>query len=207
MSELNFNLLKKNIKLLMDKHELTQSQFADIIGMTQPNLSKALSHNSSKEFTLDQLYRISQYFKVSLDELTGNTAAVEESTSPATMLTLITKLLCANKIRVIKVEDVKETIYTPYMRGNFPDCAIEQDSRNYHAFYFPDVKITPLDLIEPLEGDYHYDLCCDGNQSIYKPLNEVLDRFLPLVESYRKGNIPADAFQMILEGYVKQLNE
>ena len=207
MSELNFNLLKKNIKALMDKHDLTQSQFADIIGMTQPNLSKALSPNSSKEFTLDQLYRISQYFKVSMDELTGNTAAKDDSMSPATMLRLITNLLCNNKIRITRVENVTETVYTPFLRGNFPDCAINQETYSYNAFYFPNTRIVPLDFVEPERDDFHFDCCLSGNQSQYKELNEILERFLPLVESYRKRDIPEDAFYMILEGYVKQLSE
>jgi len=207
MSELNFDLLKKNIKALMDKHDLTQSQFSDIIGMTQPNLSKALSPNSSKEFTLDQLYRISQYFKVSMDELTGNTAAKDDSMSPATMLRLITNLLCNNKIRIKRVENVTETVYTPYLRGDFPDCAINQETYSYNAFYFPNTRIVPLDFIEPERDDFHFDCCLSGNQSQYKELNEILERFIPLVESYRKRDIPEDAFYMILEGYVKQLSE
>ena len=56
MSELNFELLHENIRALLKKHDLTQSELASIAGMSQGNLSKALNPEEKKQFTLEQLY-------------------------------------------------------------------------------------------------------------------------------------------------------
>lgn len=62
MSELNFQLLEENIRMLLVKNNITQQKLAEIAGMTQANVSKALNRNEKKRFTLDQVYRIAQYF-------------------------------------------------------------------------------------------------------------------------------------------------
>ena len=82
MSELNFELLQENIRALLKKHDLTQNALAEIAGMTQANVSKALNRNESKQFTIDQVFRIAQHFGVSIDELVGNKAVEKTAYSP-----------------------------------------------------------------------------------------------------------------------------
>ena len=57
-----------------------QEDLAKIAGMSQPNVSKALSDTNKKQFNLDQLFRIAQHFGISIDELVGNTTANVAST-------------------------------------------------------------------------------------------------------------------------------
>lgn len=45
MSELNFQLLEENIRMLLVKNNITQQKLAEIAGMTQANVSKALNRN------------------------------------------------------------------------------------------------------------------------------------------------------------------
>ena len=49
MSELNFELLQENIRALLKKHDLTQSELAAIAEMSQSNLSKALNPEEKKQ--------------------------------------------------------------------------------------------------------------------------------------------------------------
>ena len=58
MSELNFQLLEENIRMLLVKNNITQQKLAEIAGMTQANVSKALNRNEKKRFNIDQVYRI-----------------------------------------------------------------------------------------------------------------------------------------------------
>ena len=111
MSELHFGMLQENIRRLLKKHDLTQSELASIAGMSQGNFSKALNPEEKKQFTLEQLYRIAQHFCVSIDELVGNKAAKEASTSPRAILAFITQLLCDVKIRATTVTVLSRTNY------------------------------------------------------------------------------------------------
>ncbi|MBR7085285.1 MAG: helix-turn-helix transcriptional regulator, partial [Oscillospiraceae bacterium] len=77
MSELNFDLLEKNIRILIQNQHITQQKLAEITGMTQANVSKALNPHENKHFTLEHIYRISQYFGISIDKLVGNTAPAQ----------------------------------------------------------------------------------------------------------------------------------
>ena len=110
MSELNFQLLEENIRMLLVKNNITQQKLAEIAGMTQANVSKALNRNEKKRFTLDQVYRIAQYFEVSIDSLVGNPAENSAGTSPRDAFRFITKFLSAGKLRTAELT-VKETKY------------------------------------------------------------------------------------------------
>lgn len=207
MSELNFELLQENIRLLMKNKGITQNELAEIAGMTQPNISKALNPNATKQFTIDQLYRISQHFKISIDELIGNKTVEENTISPASVLTFMIKLLCAYKVKVVKIDDVEETVYTPYMSGDLPDCSIDQVPCSYNAFYFPNyLDISPV-LSEQEREDLHFEYMYCGNESNFKTFNEVFETFLPLIESYRRGDISDEIFQMVLKGFLEKLNK
>ncbi|MDT3390096.1 MAG: helix-turn-helix transcriptional regulator [bacterium] len=76
------DILIRNIKKLMDDNNITQSALAGILGMSQSNVSKALSENDKKSFTLDQLAGIAKHFKVSIDKLIGNERSQSQIISP-----------------------------------------------------------------------------------------------------------------------------
>ena len=75
MPQLNIFILKGNVRRLLELSSMTQQQFADIVGMSQGNVSKALNPENKKCFTIDQIFIISQYFGVSIDQLVGNDCA------------------------------------------------------------------------------------------------------------------------------------
>ena len=207
MSELNFDLLKKNIKALMDKHDMTQAQFAEIAGMTQPNLSKALSPNESKEFTLEQLFRIAQHFKISIDELTGNRSAADAAISPRAVFKFLVDMLCTGMMRTTKVVE-QEEVYDLFVNNHgYPDCKIKKADITYNALYFQDYYgIWDLAFEEHAQDDLHSEFCMGGNESKYKLMNEALNKMLPIIKLYREGDIAEEAFQMIVNGYIEQLS-
>ena len=69
MIDLNYEILRANIKDLIKQENLTQAQFAEKIGMSQPNLNKCLQANKKNRFTLDEVYSISVVFNKTIDEL------------------------------------------------------------------------------------------------------------------------------------------
>lgn len=209
MAELNFSMLRWNIRSLLKKHGITQAELATISGMNQSNVSKALSDKDPKEFTLDQVYRISQHFGISIDELVGNTAAKDAETSPRAALAFFTKLLCDSKLRYTTVT-VPEWVYElEFDTFGPPEYVGREKNVEYHAFYFPKYLHREDFFRNPLltEDDAHDVFRTDGNDSRLQQLNEILDKFLPMVKLYRETEIPDEAFQMVLNGYLEQLPE
>ena len=49
------------------------------------------------------------------------------------------------------------------------------------------------------------DFCMGGNETNFLQMNEILKKFIPIIKLYREKEIPDEAFQMILNGYLEQL--
>lgn len=208
MSELNFDLLQENIRELLKKHDLTQSELAEIAGMSQGNLSKALNPDEKKQFTLEQLYRIAQYFGVSIDELVGNTVPAEITTGPRSVLSFLAKLLCEAKIRVTNISE-EELVYDRFTNEHGGlDCRRVNKTVEYPAFYLPDYyRVSDFAFCEPDYDELDMEYCWCGNDSRFMQVNEILKNLIPMIKLYREKQIPEEAFQMILNGYLEQLPE
>ena len=90
MQNWNYDMLKTNINELMKKNNTTQKQLAEAIGMTQPNLSRAISDSYTTRLTVEQLVSISLYFKVSVDRLLGLSFDDDTKTSTKEICLFIT---------------------------------------------------------------------------------------------------------------------
>ena len=208
MSELNFELLQKNIRELLEKHGLTQNALADIAGMAQSNVSKALNPKETKQFTIDQLFRIAQHFGVSIDELVGNKAPQEAAISPRTVLSFFITLLSEGHLKSQFI-DTKEFVFEPfYGPDGYPDCLQGMQPVTYPAFYLENY-LNPYDFSE---NEHEYDeivaeFCYGGNESRFKEVNVILEKLLPVIDLYRKKQHPDEAFRMIIDGYLEKLPE
>ena len=122
MSELNFELLEKNIRLLLEKKRISQQQLAEIAGMTQANVSKSLNPNEKKHFTLDQVYRIAQHFGISIDSLVGNTPTASSTSDIREAFLFIVNFLCAGNLRTEEMT-ITEMVYEPrYDQVGYGEC-------------------------------------------------------------------------------------
>lgn len=206
MPELNFELLQANIHALMEKHKLTQQKFAEIVGMTQANVSKALNPNEKKQFTIDQVYRISQYFHVSIDELTGNEATEKSAISPRAVMALLVELLRADKARVISWTK-KEEIFDVTYDAHGPSCDRLYRDVEYPAIYFPSYFEFDgvYDYDSEIAAEMYAEFSQCGNDTTYRDMNDIIKKLLPMIELYKNKEIPEEAFQMIVDGYLKQL--
>ena len=137
MSEMNQNILIENVRDLLKRENMTQQRFAEIVGMTQANVSKALNPDDKRCFTLEQVYRISKYFRVSIDELTGNTVAEKASTSPRAVLAFLVELLKTDKARVTSWVNENEEVFDVFYDGHVPSCSHIYLDIEYPAIYFP----------------------------------------------------------------------
>lgn len=174
--------------------------------MSQANVSKALNPAESKQFTIDQVFRIAQHFGVSIDDLSGNTKATESMTSPAAVLSYLMLLLCEHKIWFTNTTEV-EWVYEPYMNEHgYPECDHEQREIEYTAFYFPKYhSMGDFAKGEQAEEEIHYQFMSGGNESKFKKFNEILNKLLPIAKFHVEGSISKEAFDMVLKGYLEQL--
>lgn len=189
ISEMNYQLLEKNIRMLIENNDITQQQLAKIAGMTQANVSKSLNPNEKKHFTLEQVYRIAQYFGVSIDSLVGNPAEKSAGTSPRDAFLFITKFLSAGRLRTAELT-VKETKYEQDYGSN-GEYKPQEFEDTYPVFFFPDYhRFSDYRLSEQDEVDLHMEFCAYGNDTRFLYLNEILKKMIPLTEHYRNGDIP-----------------
>lgn len=61
----------KRLKLLRQQHNLTQTQLAELLGITQDRISNFETMRSQPD--IDTLRAIARFFKVSIDYLIGRT--------------------------------------------------------------------------------------------------------------------------------------
>lgn len=208
MPELNKDLLKENIRKLLDDKGVTQAELAEITGMSQPNVSKALNPKDKKCFTVDQLFAIAQHFGVSLDELTGNKVAEQASTSPRAVFAFITALYKHRLIRFKEITD-QETVYEEqYNSHGYPEYRRVEKELKYLSFFFPNY-MDPWEYSvsddDYFTTDAEFSIC--GNDSKFINLNLFLKDFLPIIKLHRNGQVAEKPFQMILDDYLANLSD
>jgi len=207
MSELNFELLQEKIRALLKKHDLTQNALAEIAGMTQANVSKALNRNESKQFTIDQVFRIAQHFGVSIDELVGNKAVEKTAYSPRAVLAFLVELLKTDKARVTTWINENEEVFDVCYDGHEPSCSHIYLNVEYPAIYFPSHfefdGTVDYSTEEAQELYAEFSQC--GNDTAFRDMNDIIKKLLPMIALYKEKEIPEEAFQMIVDGYLSQL--
>ena len=94
MSYLDKSTLIANVESLRSELGLSQTEFADRIGTSQPNYNRAINPNSSQSLTVEQLYNIATEFNVSIDSLLG----IKQKHTDRDICSLFTSLLEERKL-------------------------------------------------------------------------------------------------------------
>ena len=202
MSELNFDILNKNIRALMKNKKISQETLAEEIEMSQSNISKALNPNESKNFTIDQIYRIADKFNVSIDSLCGRNAELNDYKEIALFLTkLISSHICS-----VKEITVKEDIT---VEGQYGFEYAKRENK-YLSFYFSnwwnlgEKGTEDRSDFELEELDAEARACGMDVQKNIK-LNEFLKKYYKVYIINDRGELPEDAYQIILDEYLNEL--
>ena len=143
MSEWNHDILVENVRSLLKRKGMTQQQLAEVTGMTQANVSKALNPNDKRNFSLEQVISISQHFGVSIDELVGNKVPLETATSPRSVLAFLSELLSSVKMRSTTISE-EELIYEQFQNEGFAHLLIAGNLAVLFLYNTPDQCIQGL---------------------------------------------------------------
>lgn len=208
MAEMNILILKENVRKLLKNRSITQQELAETIGMSQANVSKALNPDEKKCFTVEQLFKISQNYHVSIDALTGNICTPQAAMSPKAVMSYLAMLLRSARMKATTVEIDEEIYEMCYDRKGYPDCNRYTETVTYPAFYFPSyLNVLDLGTCDEEYQDIDMEFCMTGNESKFKVMNEVMNKFIAVIKLYWKHEIPEEALQMILDGYLEQLQD
>lgn len=206
MRNLNIEMLKTRIYNLMQENRITQETLSDAIGMTQPNFSRALSLTNSQCFTVEQIFKIAQYFDVSVDYLLDNVKPMDKK-SERDICKFFTALL--EKRTLVKVDFTRnEEIATPDFSEGYPDSRITHEDISYHAFIFPkNTDPGPLDRfdedqIDNLHSDYLYFGSKDESNC---RINAFFDRYLQIYDMYVRNQMTEELFHEIAEKFMDDL--
>lgn len=214
MSFLDTDILIRNIQSLMKTNNITQEKLADILGMSQPNVSKALSLKDKKCFTLDQVVGIANYFGVSIDFLVGNRSAKSQETGPRAVADFLSKIIENHDAKYTTVE-IEETVYELKEHYNvfsgrvYEASSPEKRIVSYPAIYFPDYWQLPdpadvdRDTFDEMEAEARQ----IGNESRMKPVNDFIRKFIQIFEIFDNKGVDEDAYRTVVDNYLSKLRE
>ena len=207
MANFESGILKSNVKMLLKNNDMTQEELGKVIGMSQSNMSKALNEKSKKCFTVAQIYDIAEHFHVSIDWLVGGRSTSGISSRRAIAENLAS-LLREGIVQTTPVE-IKEYVYEPYWsQDGYPDCSRDWRHIKYTALYFSNYW-SPSDFAKDEEeySELDSEACQAGNESRNVALNTFLDKYLQILSVYKAGNLPEEAYQLVLKEYLNQIPE
>lgn len=199
MQKYDIDILKKNVRSLMDEHGTKQEDLAQYLDMSQSNVSKALSLKDKKCFTLEQTCRISDYFNVSVDYLVGKRTAY----SAANNREIAEMLVTLTESGAVSFDEVKmkEHVYTP----ESPQRNIEESDRDmvYPALFFRDYW-TPEFTEDEAETLISL-LKTFGNTTRNYQINEFLRKFIQIYTVYKRGELFEETYKAVVQDYLSRI--
>lgn len=206
MSNYDTDILIQNIKSLMDNKGITQSKLANILGMSQSNVSKALSESDKKSFTLDQVVGIAKHFHVSIDLLVGNRHTATIATSPRGIATFLSEIIASHDAKYFTIEK-EETVYEldDYSYPPRQECNGTNRKIIYPAVYFP--SYWNISDYAPNEAEAYAEATQCGNDTRMLPVNEFLHHFKEIFDIYEKGDLSEETYKVVLSDMLNRLRD
>lgn len=195
MRNYDIDILKKNVRSLMDEHGTKQDDLAKYLEMSQSNVSKALSLKDKKCFTLEQTCNIADYFKVSVDYLVGKRTAYSAANNREIAEMLVT-LIESGAVSFDEVK-MKEHIFTP----GHPQGTIDESDRDmiYPALFFRNYWTPGL---EDPDSSQLFELQTFGNTTNNYQINEFLRKFIQIYTVYKRGELFEETYKAVVQDYL-----
>lgn len=198
MQKYDIDILKKNVRSLMDEHGTKQEDLAQHLEMSQSNVSKALSLKDKKCFTLEQTCRISDYFNVSVDYLVGKRTAYSAANNREIAEMLVT-LIESGAVSLSEISMTEHVIPPDDAYGT----AKEHDAdMQYPALFFRNYW-TPCG--EDIDGSQQFELQAFGNATKNFSINEFLRKFIQIYTVHKKGDLYDETYKAVVQDYLSRV--
>lgn len=211
MSKFNRDILNQNIEIQLKKKNINKSKLAEVLGMSQPNVSKALNPNEKKCFTLEQVINIADYFNVTIDSLVGSpkTDTIISANSSRDIAAFLSQCIENEKATVGEYK-VEQTVFVEEFDSRDIFCTHKQTTQTvkYPILYFSDYW-SPS---ENSETDEEYSELMQeafqcGNQTGNVPINNFLRHFLQIYNLYKKGELAEETYRTVVQDLLSHVPE
>ncbi len=203
MSNYDIDILISNIKSHMSDKGITQEKLADVLGMSQSNVSKALSTKDKKSFTLDQVVGIAKFFRVSIDSLIGEKEHSDISVTPRSIAAFLVKLIEEDSIKMFDYQK-EEDVYDVDESWP-PSCTHENRNIKYPAFYLPSYWYIPSNATYDEEAELDAEMKQVGNETSIKPINDFLHHYQEIFTIYKSGGLSEGTYRSVLSDMLSRL--
>lgn len=204
MSNYDSDILISNIKSHMSDKGVTQEKLADVLGMSQSNVSKALSTTDKKSFTLDQVIGIAKYFHVSIDSLIGENEDSGISVTPRSIAAFLVRMLEESNAEIFEYQKTEEVYDVDDMSWP-PSCSHENRMIKYPAFYLPSYWYIPSNATYDEQAELNAEMNQLGNETSMKPINNFLHHFQEIFTIYKSGGLSEDTYRSVLSDMLSRL--
>ena len=212
MNAENYEMLITNIEMLMRKQGINQARLIEATGIAQSQMSKGLNRNNKGQLTFEQIWKIADYFKVSIDFLVGRKPEPTETESlPAAAVCRQLMQLVESDMVSYKEIEVEEDMY---MREYSPDpndypYQWRKGKKKYTAFYFSNfINPDTTGLPEPMLDELQYDFGTGGNSNhTNEEINSFLAYFFKFYDLLKKNDLPRDIFDTAISDRLKTMEK
>lgn len=208
MSNFDNNILKKNIRILMENNDITQSKLCEAIHISQPNLSKALNENENKQFTLEQVYELAEFFNVSIDSLFDRNIGSSAKNMRRNICSFIASSFESRHVKIQKIE-ISEPVYQLDHDTSSFEYLGSNETRTYPAIYFPSRYDPSTECIntDNFFSETDYVSQCGNFLPDNSRINSFINKYIKIYEIYKRGDLPEDAYRIVLEKYLNDVEE
>lgn len=198
MQKYDIDILKKNVRSLMDEHGTKQEDLAQYLEMSQSNVSKALSLKDKKCFTLEQTCRISDYFNVSVDYLVGKRTAYSAANNREIAEMLVTLI----ESGAVSFDEISRTERvcppdSPYESSDPHDVEMQYPALFFRNYWTPDSN--------DIDGTQQFELQAFGNTTNNYEINEFLRKFIQIYTVFKRGELFEETYRAVVQDYLSRI--
>lgn len=198
MQKYDIDILKKNVRSLMDEHGTKQEDLAQYLEMSQSNVSKALSLKDKKCFTLEQTCRISDYFNVSVDYLVGKRTEYSAANNREIAEMLVT-LIESGTVSFDEISMTERVCPpdSPYENSDPHDVEMQYPALFFRNYWTPDG--------EDIDGSQSVEIQAFGNYTNNNAINEFLRKFIQIYTVYKRGELFEETYKAVVQDYLSRV--